>query len=100
MRWFSSFWFHRKKLLILKRRPKMLRNELSILWVWTFVQFSLGIPICFTKNNTIWLYIQAFSCSLLFLLFLGITVSRYWLLFYMIHQSSALSDGEWKDIIN
>lgn len=68
--------------IVIKRRPEMLRLQFITLWIWTMVQFTIGIGICFTNDQTIWLYVQALLSSIPLLIFVAVTAVRYWLLFF------------------
>ena len=102
--WFIQFWRLRTNLFISKRRPELLIAALLSFWFstiawdfkWAFESiWNIRFPDAEGKFWMDWdLYVQ-FALYLVNVLFVGLSLARWWLLFYMIQTSSALKGDTW-----
>ena len=87
--WFRSFWIHRHKLLILKRRPIMLLVQLSAYWTFALLHSTfMVLSYCSGEHDySIWMVwisetISVFIVHPIGLCVVGIMMARLWLLFF------------------
>merc|ERR1719295_1337104 len=109
IRWFRSFYRHRRQLIIQKRMPKLLLLQLSYFWLYTLCRYSMWIfqykwgwdinQVHGPWWNDGQLYVQ-FMVYVLISGFIGISLARWWLLYFMIKRSSVLKGSKWQNIIN
>ena len=99
--WLHRLWQYRHVLIIRKRKPGLLILFSSLFIIWWFI--STTSILIFYEGNINTRGLAAFTDFInlpTLCVTIGIALSRWWLIFYMINYNRAVTQNQWQSVIH